>query len=188
MNGLCAWTGAMLFSAAILSPAAAQTRREREQPKVDGRLIVEDRAEMFSPEAVKKAKGILAEVRDTAAREMNVYTFTEIPESKKKEFAKLESSTQKNDFFHAWAKEELIGSRGVVVFVCRSPGHVQVFADKQIRDKGFANRDEEHVLKLFLERFKEAKDKPKEEQAAIRDKALLSAAEFVRDEYKKMAR
>ena len=77
---------------------------------------------------------------------------------------------------------------GVVVLICRSPGHIQVYSDKPTKNQGFTARDEELVMKELLEKMKEAKDKPEAEQAAIRDKGLLNAAEFVRDAYKKMIR
>lgn len=185
------WLAASVFSALVVSSALAEPKKkETVLPKVEGRLIVQDQGDLFSPDGVKKAKSILAEVMDRSSREMFVVTYKELPEAKKKSFEKLDNSADKQRFFEDWIKEELKGqqARGVVVFICRSPGHVHVLADKQIRDKGFGSSDEKQLVTILLEKFKEARDKPEEERAAIRDKGLLNAAEYVRDAYKKMVR
>jgi hypothetical protein len=184
------WLGACLLPLIALSPSFGQAKKEKERPKIEGRLIVEDRAELFSPEGVKRAKAILGEIKDTTHREMSLVTFRVLPEAKKREYDKLDSPASRRRLFSDWARDEARDqkARGVFVLVCRSPGHIEILVDKAIRDKGFSARDEERVVAFLLEKFKDAKDKPEDEQTAIRDKGLLNAAEYVRDAYKKMVR
>lgn len=170
----------------------AQEKDPKKDPpaKAEGRLIVEDSAALFSADAIKKAKEILAEVKDLGMREMTVTTFKEIPESKKKEFetAKTNESSRVR-FFSDWAKAEAKGSRGVIVLICVNPPRIQSAVDKQMRDKGFAKKDETALDDLLLAKFRETlKIDKAEEKAALRDKALIQAAEHVRDVYKKIGK
>jgi hypothetical protein len=186
---VAALLGAWLLLALPVS-AADPPRKKEPPPKVEGRLIVEDGGGLFSPEAIRKAKGVLSEVRDTQTREMTIMSFREVPASRKAEFEKL-TAAERPKYFAAWAAEEARGAkvRGVFVFITRSPGHVQVLADKQIRDKGFTLGDEERVRDLLLEKLREsAKAEKDEDKQALRDKGLLAAAEYVRDSYKKMVK
>jgi hypothetical protein len=174
----------------FLAVSDAQSKKDKPKPKVEARLIVEDRGDLFSPEAITKAKAILAEVKDVNPREMSLVSFKELPEAKKKQFEKVESADDRKRFFSDWAKEEARDdkAKGIFVLICRKPGHVEILVDRPLRDKGFSARDEEQVVKMLIEKFKEAKDKQDNEQTTIRDKGLINAAEFVRDAYKKMAR
>ncbi len=181
-----------LLILALASPfcSAAEPKKQKETPKLEGHLIVDDGGGLFSGEGIKKAKSILAEVKDKSTLQCTFLTFKELPEAKKKEFAKLDSAPEKERFFNAWTKEEAkdAGARGVVVLICRKPGHVHVLVDKQLHDKGFTHGDEEQVVKCLVEKFKEAKELPEDEQSAQRDKGLVNAAELIRDAYKKMMR
>ena len=186
---LLALAGAWLLLAP-LAPAQAK-KEKKEPPKVEGRLIVEDGAGFFSPEAIKRAKGMLAEVKDRVPREMQIMTIRELPEAKAKEFDKLTDAAGKDRFFSDLAKAEARGAkaRGVFVFICRKPGQLTVLADKEVRDKGFAGSDEQRVRDVLIEKFRAGAQLDKEEdKRAAYDKGLLSAAEYVRDAYKKMAK
>jgi uncharacterized protein len=119
-----------------------------------------------------------------------VVTYRELTTAKQKEFEKLDKPEAKREFWSEWGKNELPGlkAHGVVVLICRSPGHIAVYVDRAVRDQGFTVRDEQLVERMLLEKFKEASDKPEAEQSAIHDKGLINAAEFVGDAYKKMVR
>jgi hypothetical protein len=172
------------------SASSAQTKKEKPKPKVDARLIVEDGGNLFSREAIAKAKSILAEASDVHSREMYVVTFKDLPEAKWKQFEKVESAADRKRFFTDWAKDEARDdrARGVFVLISRKPGHIEILSDRALRDKGFSTRDEEQVLKMLLDKFKDAAGKQDDEQTNIRDKGLINAAEFVRDAYKKIGR
>lgn len=171
---------------------AAQPKKEKKDPpKIDGRLIVEDGAGFFSPEAIRKAKGALAEVHDIYRREMLVMTLRELPEAKAKEFAKLADASAKDRFFHDLANDEAKASqaRGVFVLICRNPSHLTLLLDREVRDKGFAGADELRVRDLLIEKFRAGSKLEKEaDKRAEFDKGLINAAEYVRDAYKKMVK
>ena len=173
----------------FLSPANAQTKKDL--PKVDGRLIVEDNAGLFGPDGIRKAKGILAEVRDHQQRQMEVITVRELSESKQKEIDKLTDAADRERFFTELTREEakICQAMGVFVAIYRKPFHVKVLCDKETRNKGFSLADEQRIKDAFVEKLNEASKAEKEdEKQVLRDKGLLNAAECVRDTYKKIVR
>lgn len=193
---LAAGFGVVCLSSWIAT-AGEPAKKEKAKTPVEARLIVSDPGELFSSDAIKKAKASMAEVKDRFSREMSIITYKELPEDRKKAYDKLdkEDKTARNRFFRDWAIEEAKGdrARGVFVLICRSPGQVHILADSAIRAKGFTIRDEEQVRDLLVARFREAKEakeknKSDEEQTTIRDKGLLAAVDFVKDAYKKMSR
>jgi len=178
----------LILAAACATPVFAQSKKD--PPKIEGRLIVDDGAGLFTTDGMKKAKAMFLDIKDRYSREMLIVTYKELTAAQKKDFEKLEKPEAKQQFWSEWGKTEMAALKphGVAVLICRSPGHIQVYADNSIRTQGFTVHDEQLVMKGLLETMKEAKDKPEAEQAAIRDKGLLNAAEFVRDAYKKMVR
>jgi hypothetical protein len=187
---LAVFAGAILLASPTAGFAQPKDAKKDSPAKIDGRLIVEDSASLFSADGIKKAKEILAELKDTGAPEMNVVTFKELPESKKKDFeAAKDKETTRTRFFTDWAKAESKGARGVFVLICVSPARIQTLVDKQLRDKGFTAKDETALADLLLAKFRETRKVEKEEEkAALRDKGLILAAEYVRDVYKKIAK
>jgi hypothetical protein len=187
--GICA-----AFSFLLLAPLAqAQSGKAKETVRLaaKGRLICEDTAGIFSPEAIKKAKGYLAEVQDHYSHEMEILSLRELPEAKRKEFEKLTDTAAKEHFFTELARDEAKASqaRGVFVLIVRKPHYLIVLTDRQTKDKGFTSSDEQRVRGLFLDAFRDASKAEKEEdKQALYDKGLLSAAEYVRDAYKKIAK
>ena len=156
------------------------------KPMIEARLTVEDHAGLFTPEAVKRAKAVLAEVKLPMARELTVVTFKEIPAARKADFEKIgkDDREARKRFFTEWARQEAKEDRakGIFVLVCRSPGYIQVLIDRATREHGFNQENEDRLAGLLLERFREAaKVKSESEQQALRDKALVQAAEYVRD-------
>lgn len=186
------YLSSFLLIALMATPALAQTKKKEtpKQPLVEARLIVEDAGGMFSPEAIKKAKSVLSEIKDVQSREMDIITFKGIPESKKIAFEKLKAD-ERSKWFSEWAFDEAKTSKakGVFVFICRSPGHIVVLVDKALRDKGFTATDEQRIRDVLAEKFREStKIEKEDEKQTLRDKGLLNATEFVRDAYKKMVR
>lgn len=186
---LLALAGAWLL---LPLPAPAQAKKEKkEPPRVEGRLVVEDGAGFFSPEAIKRAKGMLAEVKDRVPREMQIMTIRELPEAKAKEYNKAADEKAQDQVFIDFAKQEARAAkaRGVFIIICLNPRHLMVLADKQIQDKGFGGSDEQRVKDLLVENLRAGRKKDRDEdKRAAYDKGLLSAAEYVRDAYKKMAK
>ena len=178
-----------LIAASAVSFAQGKEPKKKDLPKVEGRLIVEDTAALFGLDAVKRAGSVLAEVKDSEPRHMNVVTFKELPNRIKKDFDAATTMEARNRVIEEWAREEARGSRGLFVLICLNQRRVQVLADKQIRDKGFTEQDRRRVVEILTEKFgATSKVEKEEEKAALRDKGLILAAEYVRDAYKKIAK
>ena len=155
------------------------------------KLVVQDAAGFFSAGAIEKAQGLFADIKDNDNRILTFVTVKELSEAKFKDYDKLKDNSSKERFFTELATEEAraIKAKGVFVFICRKPTRLMVLAGKEFRGKGFTSADEQRIEKLLLDKFRESNKADKEEERlAIRDKALLNAAEFVRDAYKKMVR
>src|SRR5437879_3116913 len=108
---------------------------------------------------------------------MTIDTYAKIPDAKKGAY----SEANKDKFFKDWAKELATGdkARGIYVLVCRSPGYVEIIADKETRDRGFSHDNEVKLKDILLKAFREAKDKSEAEQHQIRDNALKAAVDYV---------
>ncbi len=180
----------MFVMALCAAPVVAQSKKQKDRPRVEAQLIVNDGGGMFTADGIKKAKAAMAEIKDHIPREMMVVTYRELTVAQKKEFEKLDNPEARREFWSEWGKNELAGlkAHGVVVLICGSPGHLAVYVDRPVRDQGFTVRDEQLVERMLLEKFKEAAEKPEAERPAIHDKGLINAAEFVSDAYKKMVR
>ncbi len=168
---------------------AADPKKKEPPPKIEGRLIVEDTGALFGLDAVKRASRLLAEVKDSSPRNMNVVTYKDLPDRIKKGYDAATKPEERNRLFSEWAREEARGSRGLFVLICANPPRIQVIADKQIRDAGFSEQDEKRVLEMLLDKFRESSKVEKEaEKAALRDKGLILSAEYVRNAYKKISK
>jgi hypothetical protein len=148
---------------------------------------VKDFGDLFSAEAVKKANAVIAEI-ERAGVEVEVLAVAKMPRIKLEEFEKIakDDNRAKLGFFAAWAREEAKDAHatGIFILISNSPGHIQVEVDAKTR-KRFSTAQEEELIKLLLEKFKETTGKKDEEAMPLRDKALLSAVEFIRDALKK---
>jgi hypothetical protein len=152
----------------------------------DGVLIVHDDAKTFSPEGIKKAKDEFAKLHTRTGRVVTIETMAKLPDAERAKLVKLkdDNAGQRkfwNEYAKAQAKEEK--ARGVFILISRSPGHVEVLADEEMKRKGFEGRKVDGLEEMFVTALRESakaehKDKPAE-QLAIRDKALFSAVEYL---------
>src|SRR5580700_10572059 len=110
---------AFLLTALCADSVFAQPKKQKDPPKTEGQLIVNDGGGMFTADGIKKAKAALSEIKDHVPREMMVVTYRELTAAQKKEFEKLEKPEAKREFWSEWGKSELAGlkAHGVVVLV-----------------------------------------------------------------------
>ncbi|HVK08341.1 MAG TPA: hypothetical protein VM597_06140, partial [Gemmataceae bacterium] len=152
----------------------------------DGVLTVHDDAGVFSPDGIKKAKDEFAKLHTRTGRVVTIETIAKLPDAERAKLEKLkdDKAGQRKfwtDYAKTQAKEEK--ARGVFVLISRSPGHVEVLADEEMKRKGFEGRKVEALEESFVKALRESadkglKDKPAE-QVAIRDKALFAAVEYL---------
>jgi uncharacterized protein len=171
---------AILAGGLVATPALAS--KETMQP---GHLLVHDDAKLFTPSGIDQAKKVLADTLFDHGVSVRVSTFLHPPESKKAaaEAAKNDP-VQWREFVTAWAKEQASneGAKGIFVLICRYPGGIAVIADKQTRDRGFTDADEQQMQETLIKAFRESvgpdhKDRP--DAALLRDAGLKAAVEFV---------
>jgi hypothetical protein len=182
MNAILRCTLATLVVAGSLM-STNQATASAQAKLISGELIVVDKADFFSNEAINEAKRDFALLQSANERRVVIYTIKELPDGAKTDFAKRSSAKEKRDFWRQFAIEEAKADKKADVFIliCRSPGHVQVLADETMRKGGFfGDKDEDDIAKILLEKFREAKDKPAKDAMALHDKALLQAVKELR--------
>lgn len=180
LGGFGSVVAALLVSGLIAVPVSATAPPPPK--KKPGTLHVYDGGSLFTETAIDHGKVAMGKMMFEHDTVLTVDTHAGIPKDKKLPEDKGEHAK----FFEQWAKSAASGDRakGVYVLVCRSPGYVQVLADKATRDRGFTAENEQRLRDMFLTSFKDAaqakKDgKSDEELFKIRDKGLSNAVEYV---------
>lgn len=164
---------ALLAAGAVALPASA-SKASSAQP---GSFTAMDDGKLFSTAGLDKAKAAMNGANFEHGLAFNIETHDAIPANKKSAY----SEEKKKEFFHQWAEERAKGTTGIFVLVCRSPGYVQVIADRATRARGFTKEDEQKLQGILFTGFSEAAKAKGDEakQHELRDNALHSAVEFV---------
>src|SRR5262245_55991126 len=121
---------AYLRTTGLLSLVAALgitglARADNTPPRIPARLIVEDKAGLFSDEAIDKAKKAIAENKGIVEREVHVETYRKLSDADLKRFDEIKSDKAKTeDFWREWTKGKTSGERGLVIAINWDPGHV----------------------------------------------------------------
>ncbi|HEY1187027.1 MAG TPA: hypothetical protein VGE74_05185 [Gemmata sp.] len=180
LGGLGSVVAALLVGGLIAVPVAASAPPPPK--KKPGVLHVYDGGSLFTEGAIDRSKVAMGKMMFEHETVLTVDTHATVPKDK----TLPDERGERARFFESWAKSAASGDRakGVYVLVCRSPGYVQVIADKATRDRGFTAANEQRLRDLFTQAFKDAAQAKKDGKAdedvlRIRDKALSNAAEYV---------
>lgn len=150
-------------------------------PAQAGELRVEDAANVFTPEGIKKAQG---EYPSSAGADLTVVTFAKVAADRRAEFEKVKGKpADRSRFFSEWATAEAKARKGTGVFVLISMegAIVHALADREARERmGFSDRDvnalEDKIRAGFLAA---TRSKDAAESKRLRDEALLDATRYV---------
>lgn len=173
---------AVLVALGLCGGGAERVRGEGSGLQAPGALHVylNDASGFFSDKGIAQAKEVMEKTLFNGGLVLTVDVLARPPQGR--EVPKDEK--QRGKFFLELARELATAdkARGIYILVCRSPGYVQVIADKATRERGLSEADERKVRDILLEGFREAAklEKEKPEQAVERrDKALVAAVQFV---------
>lgn len=173
---------AMLLTLGLCGVGAEQARGEGSGLQAPGALHVylNGTSGFFSDKGIAQAKEVMEKTLFNGGLVLTVDVLAHPPQGR--EVPKDEK--QRGKFFLELARQLATEdkARGIYILVCRSPGYVQVIADKATRERGLSEADERKVRDILLEGFREAAklEKEKPEQAVERrDKALVAAVQFV---------
>ncbi len=153
-----------------------------------GQMAVDDKADAFSADGIKKAEEAFHAVTFKSPTHFTVVVYKKVPDGKRAEFEKVkDKADDRKRFFGDWTRElaESRGAKGVFVLVSMEGGHVHAIDDKQtdVR-RGFDDKDLRALEKKLVNGFASARGKEGDEAKKLRDEGLLSAAKFVADELK----
>jgi hypothetical protein len=155
---------------AVGGPAAEAWEKFRDSPG----LGVDDRAGLFSADAVARAREAVRQFRKDYHRDLFIETFAHVPDGDRKDVSGLWTWSRER-YFTGWAKRraKTVGVDGVYVLICKQPKHVHVLVYPDTPEQAFTD-DNTKELRRRLER-----QLPKAPDAALED-----AAAFVRDTVK----
>jgi len=143
---------------------------------ISGVMRVYDDAGLFSAAAKSQAEQKLSSAKFDRGLHFTVETFKAIPDSEKGSY----NPDQKALFFRNWAKKLATGdkAKGPYVLICMNPGYTEVIIDEETLKRGFTNANTNELHRILNSALIEAAKKPTERDA-IRDAALVRAAEYV---------
>ena len=187
MNAILRYALAAAMAAGLLTADPGVSYASKVAPMKDGELIVEDMANLFSRDGVKKARDEFAQTKSTHERRVTVLTLASLPKAEADrldEINKAKDSAAVHRFWVDFTKREAKDekAKGVFILVCRHPGHVEIIADSVMQENGFNNSKEDRIKEILLTSFRDAKDKPEAEATTIRDKGLLEASRVLHNE------
>ncbi|HVL14788.1 MAG TPA: hypothetical protein VM529_19605, partial [Gemmata sp.] len=177
------WSGialAALLAAGLVAIPAQAAKASKPEPGV---LHVYDEGKFFSTDGIDKAKTALSGTRFDHGLSVTVDTYAEIPADRMSaaEEARRDPSKWRN-FMETWAKERAQGdkAKGIYILIVRKPaGGIEVIADRETRERGFSDQDEEAVRKKLAERFSAVKDADAAGRVAGHDAGLKDAIDFI---------
>jgi len=164
-----------------------------------GVLTVEDNANAFTPDGIKKAEDTFHNTKFRAATEMTVVTFKNVPEAKRADYEKvkankdgdkekeIEKVKDRARFFGDWTRElaSSRGAKGIFVLVSMEGAHVHAVDDRATDVyRKFDDKDLKTLQKKITDGFVTASKKSADEAKPARDEGLLHGVQFVASELK----
>ncbi len=144
----------------------------------DERIVtgVHDAANLFSPDARRRADGEIAAFRDVYHFDIVIDTVAALPEGLHKKIAGMKPA-QASPLLYAWADAQVDWTinNGVYVWICKEPGDVEVVVSPEAQQREFTQYDATRLRSLL----KSMRAGPT--HAGQRDKRLLLAVAQVRE-------
>lgn len=139
---------------------------------------VNNRAGLFTLEAVKKADERIGEIKSRLGKWIVVDTFKEPPATEPKK--NLENAELREKFFEEWARQRVAetGLKGVHVLWCQTPRHVQVTATAGTED--LFSPWSQHNLQRYL---KKKLEPPPEKRGAARGEDKAAERQRANDDF-----
>jgi uncharacterized membrane protein YgcG len=133
--------------------------------------VVNDRGKFFTPDAIKKANGVLRELYMNDSKDLLVETYEAVP-TDSVEKVKGMSREKRQEFFKEWAesraKARLV--HGVYILICKDPTMIYVEVTPKVRniiDESARNKLRDKLVEDF--------------RAKNYDDGLANAVKFVKD-------
>jgi TPM domain len=134
----------------LLLPAIAIASKDVVAFKID------DKAKMFSPDAVEKANQKIEAIKRDYDEDVLVETHDELPTTAQKEYEGLSTAKEKSRFWSEFvdARYKTRHVRGIYLLILQNPGHYQFAVGETTKAKAFTAKDRtkaEEILKENLE-------------------------------------
>jgi hypothetical protein len=115
---------------------------------------VQDTARFFTPETIKKANAVMADIKKRYKKDVIVESIKEIPDDWKSKYDKAKSDPEKKKAFFL----KLVDARakkldGVYILVCKRPHWTQFNADRVTQKKAFPAAMQKRLVAVVEEKF-----------------------------------
>lgn len=116
---------------------------------------VNDDGKFFSADAVERASQKIKDLFRDYQKDLLIDTVPEIPPSLKAQYDK----EGKKAFFLGWSRKraEDVKVKGIYVFLCRQPGHLEIEVDRLTRERGFPLAERDRLVQKLLPLLKDKK-------------------------------
>ncbi|MBI1917489.1 MAG: TPM domain-containing protein [Planctomycetes bacterium] len=124
------------------------------------RAQVDDRANLFTAEAVKNANDRLGQLKARLGKGLVLDTFKEVPEAEAKKH-NLDNANERDKFFAEWARQRIRETKldGVHVLICLAPHRVEVTATPGVEDR-FSPWSQQHLRRFLKSSVRPRPSKP----------------------------
>lgn len=128
---------------------------------------VNDDGKCFSSGASERASQKIKDIYRDYQKDLLIDTVPEIPEALKARYDKQ----GRKEFFIEWSRQRAgdVKVKGIYIFVCRQPGHLQIEVDRATRERAFPLAERDRLVQKLLPLLKDKKF----------DAALQDAVDFV---------
>ncbi|HSQ57270.1 MAG TPA: hypothetical protein VLM40_16220, partial [Gemmata sp.] len=178
------WMGfalaALMAGGLVAIPAYGDSRPSKMQP---GILHVYDEGKLFSQEGVQRAQAALSSTQFDHGLSVTVDTYHEVPANKKTAADEAKGSKEKwRHFMESWTKERAQSdkAKGIYIIIVQKPtGGIGVIADRETRQRGFSDQDEQTVREKLASHFSAVKDADAAKKREGYDAGLKDAMDFI---------
>lgn len=156
--------------------------------KKPGSLEVIDSAGFFTSGGIQRARSLLTQVDFPGGLKVTVDTYPDA--SKGGNLPKDADNATKQRFFSNWAHKEVEANkdRGIYILICKSPGYVEILVDRETRNRGFTQQDQDRLRKILTDALASAAKTERggdpEKAKSLRDQGLYEAISFIENDLK----
>lgn len=119
--------------------------------------LIQDKANLFGQETIKKVLMEIQELQKKSGREIQVETHLQVPASDREKVQGM-NGEQRDLYFRKWAQERVRseGIRGGLILICKEPRHLHVQFSRGYQ-QSIPEGDTRQIVNILINQFKEKK-------------------------------
>src|SRR5262245_66672242 len=109
MTAYLRYFGVLVVLGGLAFTGQARADKGPSVAEIPAKLIVEDNAKMFSPDAIDKSKKIISGAKGFVEREVHLETYEKLSEAEQKRFSEAKTDSDRENFWKDWTKTKASG-------------------------------------------------------------------------------